>query len=67
MDDEYWETEDPEKAFHQPSGKPSTIAAFNSYIKLTQIAAYALRNLVRLSAFRGAVPDAHSIAVVCAR
>ncbi|KAG6333681.1 hypothetical protein ID866_5411 [Astraeus odoratus] len=48
VDDEYWETKDPEKAFQQPPGKPAKIAAFNSYLKLTEIAAYALRNLYAL-------------------
>lgn len=47
VDDEYWETEDSEKAFQQPLGKPSKIAAFNSHLKLTKIAAYALRTIVR--------------------
>ncbi|KAF8844397.1 hypothetical protein BDN67DRAFT_1008235 [Paxillus ammoniavirescens] len=45
VDDEYWETEDAEKAFQQPPDKPSKIAAFNSYLKLTKIAAYALRTI----------------------
>lgn len=48
VDDEYWETEDPAHAFQQPPGKPAKIAAFNSYLKLTRIAAYALRNLYAL-------------------
>ncbi|KAI6040273.1 fungal-specific transcription factor domain-containing protein [Pisolithus marmoratus] len=48
VDDEYWETEDPEHAFQQPPGKPAKVAAFNSYLKLTRIAAYALRNLYAL-------------------
>ncbi|KAI6134590.1 fungal-specific transcription factor domain-containing protein [Pisolithus thermaeus] len=48
VDDEYWNTEDPERAFQQPPGKPAKIAAFNSYLKLTKIAAYALRNLYAL-------------------
>lgn len=47
VDDEYWETEDPQKAFQQPPGKPAKVAAFNSYLRLTKIAAYALRKLVR--------------------
>ena len=46
MDDEYWETEDPNKAFQQPPGKPVKVAAFNSYLILTKIAAYTLRKLV---------------------
>ncbi|EGO25312.1 hypothetical protein SERLADRAFT_437067 [Serpula lacrymans var. lacrymans S7.9] len=45
VDDEYWEPEDPAMAFHQPADKPSMIAAFNSHLKLTKIAAYALRTI----------------------
>ncbi|KAH7888654.1 fungal-specific transcription factor domain-containing protein [Phlebopus sp. FC_14] len=48
VDDEYWESEDPKKEFQQPPGKPSRIAAFNSYLKLTKIAAYALRTIYAL-------------------
>ncbi|KIM69740.1 hypothetical protein SCLCIDRAFT_19528 [Scleroderma citrinum Foug A] len=48
VDDEYWETEDPQKAFQQPPGKPAKVAAFNSYLRLTKIAAYALRKLYAL-------------------
>ncbi|KIK97752.1 hypothetical protein PAXRUDRAFT_135686 [Paxillus rubicundulus Ve08.2h10] len=48
VDDEYWETEDAERAFQQPPDKPSKIAAFNSYLKLTKIAAYALRTIYPL-------------------
>lgn len=48
VDDEYWETKDPEKAFQQPPGKPSKIAGFNSYLKLTKISAYALRTIYAL-------------------
>lgn len=48
VDDEYWETSDPEKAFQQPPGKPSKIAGFNSYLKLTKISAYALRTIYPL-------------------
>jgi hypothetical protein len=48
VDDEYWEPEDAEKAFQQPPDKPSKIAAFNSYLKLTKIAAYAMRTIYAL-------------------
>ncbi|KAF9241629.1 fungal-specific transcription factor domain-containing protein [Melanogaster broomeanus] len=48
VDDEYWEPEDAEKAFQQPPDKPSRIAAFNSYLKLTKIAAYAMRTIYAL-------------------
>ena len=46
VDDEYWVRDDPAKAFQQPPGKPSKIAAFNSHLKLTKIVAYALRTIV---------------------
>ncbi|EIW83333.1 hypothetical protein CONPUDRAFT_102063 [Coniophora puteana RWD-64-598 SS2] len=46
VDDEYWEAEDPEKAFKQPADKPSTVCAFNELLKLSKIAAYALRTIV---------------------
>ncbi|KAG9316662.1 fungal-specific transcription factor domain-containing protein [Chiua virens] len=48
VDDEYWETDDPEKVFRQPPGKPSKIAAFNSHLKLTKIVAYAMRTIYAL-------------------
>ena len=46
-DDEYWVTPDPEKAFKQPEGKPSTAAFFVSTLRLKQIQALALRTIVR--------------------
>ncbi|KAL1745710.1 fungal-specific transcription factor domain-containing protein [Schizophyllum fasciatum] len=36
-DDEYWETGDSKTAFKQPSGRPSKIEFFNSYLKLQEI------------------------------
>ncbi|KAF9482139.1 hypothetical protein BDN70DRAFT_875432 [Pholiota conissans] len=44
-DDEYWEPDDAEQAFKQPSGKPSTITAFVRILKLFEILAFALRTL----------------------
>ncbi|THU95658.1 hypothetical protein K435DRAFT_966309 [Dendrothele bispora CBS 962.96] len=49
VDDEYWETEDPSAAFKQPEGVPCKITAFNLWIKLTQIIAFALRTLYPLN------------------
>jgi hypothetical protein len=46
-DDEYWITDDPEQAFKQPTGKPSTVAYFNNLLRLNQILAFALRTIVR--------------------
>ncbi|KZT29634.1 hypothetical protein NEOLEDRAFT_1055289 [Neolentinus lepideus HHB14362 ss-1] len=44
-DDEYWDHPDPEKAFKQPSNRPSKLSAFNCYLKLNQILAAALRTI----------------------
>lgn len=46
VDDEYWEHPDINLAFRQPTGKPSLVTAFNSWIRLTQITAFAVRTLV---------------------
>jgi hypothetical protein len=47
VDDEYWETGDNcTNSFKQPPGIPSLIAAFNQFIKLTQIIAFTVRTLV---------------------
>ncbi|TFK44759.1 fungal-specific transcription factor domain-containing protein [Crucibulum laeve] len=45
VDDEYWETEDPQLAFRQPSGLPSLICSFNLFIKLTQIIAFTMKTV----------------------
>jgi len=45
-DDEYWENEDPDKAFVQPEGKPSYIAFWNHYIKFAEIVGYSQRLIV---------------------
>ncbi|EIN11920.1 hypothetical protein PUNSTDRAFT_142130 [Punctularia strigosozonata HHB-11173 SS5] len=45
VDDEYWEHENPDKAFKQPPGKPCTVTAFVLFIKITQIQAFALRTI----------------------
>ncbi|KAJ7255797.1 fungal-specific transcription factor domain-containing protein [Mycena haematopus] len=42
-DDEYWEHEDPAQAFRQPLGKPSQVAFFNSYLRLSNILASVLQ------------------------
>jgi hypothetical protein len=47
VDDEYWEgRQDSEKKFEQPRNIPSRIAAFNHFIKLTQIMAFTMRTMV---------------------
>lgn len=48
VDDEYWDTGDPETDFKQPPGKPSKITAFNLMIRLSGIVARTLRTVVRL-------------------
>ncbi|KAI0675220.1 fungal-specific transcription factor domain-containing protein [Trametes maxima] len=45
VDDEYWETEDPELAFRQPAGKPSIVTGFVCWIKLSHIVAFTLKTL----------------------
>ena len=42
VDDEYW---DSAYDFKQPLGVPSTISAFNQFIKITQIMAFTLRTV----------------------
>src|ERR1700721_421565 len=44
-DDEYWENPDPELAFKQPPGKPSTITYFNCYLQLGAVMGYVLRTI----------------------
>ncbi|EIN10102.1 hypothetical protein PUNSTDRAFT_102126 [Punctularia strigosozonata HHB-11173 SS5] len=48
-DDEYWESDDPEKAFKQPEGKPSSVTYFICRIKLNQILAFALRTIYSIN------------------
>lgn len=47
-DDEHWIVDDPEQAFKQPEGRPSTVSYFVSSLRLKQIQAFALRTLVRI-------------------
>ncbi|KAI0076108.1 hypothetical protein K474DRAFT_1772732 [Panus rudis PR-1116 ss-1] len=48
VDDEYWEHENPNLMFRQPAGKLCQVMFFTSWLKLTQIAAFALRTLYAL-------------------
>ncbi|CAA7260649.1 unnamed protein product [Cyclocybe aegerita] len=50
-DDEFWET-----GFHQPPGKPSTVAFFNTYLRLTDILASAMRLVYSIKRVKSA-PD----------
>jgi len=47
VDDEYWDTGNSETNFKQPSHLPSKITAFNQFIKLSEIIAFAAKTLVR--------------------
>lgn len=51
VDDEHWETGNPESAFKQPHGKPSYTEAFGLWLTLTKISAFAVRTLVGGPAF----------------
>ncbi|KAF9256384.1 hypothetical protein L218DRAFT_881828 [Marasmius fiardii PR-910] len=44
-DDEYWESDDPQKAFVQPEGKPSRLSFFVTFLKLLDIVGFAQRTL----------------------
>ncbi|EKM58700.1 uncharacterized protein PHACADRAFT_253191 [Phanerochaete carnosa HHB-10118-sp] len=44
-DDEYWVTDDPQRAFKQPVGQPSTVAYFNCALKLERIHVHTLRTI----------------------
>lgn len=48
-DDEYWELSDSDQNFKQPRGKMSTVTAFNAFLKLLEISAYATRTIVSSS------------------
>ncbi|KAF9256488.1 hypothetical protein L218DRAFT_966338 [Marasmius fiardii PR-910] len=48
-DDEYWDHPDPELAWRQPPGKPSTMAYFISLLKLTRILAMVLRSIYSIN------------------
>ena len=53
VDDEYWEgRQDSEKIFEQPRNIPSRIAAFNHFIRLTQIMAFTMRTMVCVTSLR---------------
>ena len=46
VDDEYWENEDPDLAFKQPEGKPSSISFVNCFIQLQKVLTFASRTIV---------------------
>ncbi|KAJ7832688.1 fungal-specific transcription factor domain-containing protein, partial [Mycena olivaceomarginata] len=52
-DDEFWENEDPARAFVQPAGKPSILTFFNCYLRLNNICRlYGLNKSKKLLAYR---------------
>ncbi|KAJ7225062.1 fungal-specific transcription factor domain-containing protein [Mycena haematopus] len=67
-DDEFWENEDPSRAFVQPPGKPSLATFFNCYLRLNNILAFGLKMLYslnktkRLLAFRDHAWEEHIVA-----
>ncbi|KAI0267136.1 fungal-specific transcription factor domain-containing protein [Gloeopeniophorella convolvens] len=44
VDDDFWENENPQLAFQQPADKPSVVAAFNLWLRLTDFAALAMHS-----------------------
>ena len=48
-DDEFWDPADPQRAFHQPQGNPSTMTYWICYIKLMKILGAVLRAVVSSS------------------
>ncbi|KAI0930965.1 hypothetical protein AcV7_005003 [Taiwanofungus camphoratus] len=48
-DDEYWTHPNPDLAFKQPPGKPSTVTYFVCFLKLTRILAFALRTIYSIN------------------
>ncbi|KAF5354715.1 hypothetical protein D9756_005344 [Leucocoprinus leucothites] len=45
VDDEYWDTSNARTNFKQPNNIPSKVSAFNHFIKLTEIIAFAAKTL----------------------
>ncbi|KAJ7072969.1 fungal-specific transcription factor domain-containing protein [Mycena amicta] len=49
-DDEYWENEDPDQAFKQPPGRPSTTSFMLAYLKLMEILGLAQETIYLVNA-----------------
>ncbi|WVQ71732.1 hypothetical protein IAR50_001273 [Cryptococcus sp. DSM 104548] len=49
VDDEYWDTGDPEKDFKQPPGRPSRISAFIQLLKLDHIVGAVLQTIYAIN------------------
>ncbi|EKM58695.1 uncharacterized protein PHACADRAFT_117794 [Phanerochaete carnosa HHB-10118-sp] len=63
-DDEYWVTDDPQKAFKQPVGQPSTVAHFNCAMRLERVHAHALRTIYSLQGARSLSDPEHAQQIV---
>ncbi|KAJ7710074.1 fungal-specific transcription factor domain-containing protein [Mycena olivaceomarginata] len=62
-DDDFWENEDPTRAFVQPAGKPSLITFFNCYLRLNNIwRLYALNKTKKLLSYRDQAWEEHLVA-----
>ncbi|KAF7328634.1 Zn(2)-C6 fungal-type domain-containing protein [Mycena sanguinolenta] len=67
-DDEFWENEDPARAFVQPADKPSLSSFFNCYLRLNNIFAvglkmlYSLNKTKRLLSYRDQAWEEHIVA-----
>ncbi|KAF7353488.1 Zn(2)-C6 fungal-type domain-containing protein [Mycena sanguinolenta] len=67
-DDEFWENEDPARAFVQPADKPSLSSFFNYYLRLNNIFAvglkmlYSLNKTKRLLSYRDQAWEEHIVA-----
>jgi hypothetical protein len=51
-DDEFWENEDPKKAFKQPDDKPSYMAYWTVYLRLMHIMGMVLASVVSMLILR---------------
>ncbi|KAF7328632.1 Zn(2)-C6 fungal-type domain-containing protein [Mycena sanguinolenta] len=67
-DDEFWENEDPARAFIQPADKPALSSFFNCYLRLNNIFAvglkmlYSLNKTKRLLSYRDQAWEEHIVA-----
>ncbi|KAJ7782338.1 hypothetical protein DFH07DRAFT_790295 [Mycena maculata] len=55
-DDQYWESEDPEKAFKQPPGKPALAEYYIAYIRLVKIFTFSWRKDASVLDYTGKKP-----------
>ncbi|KAF8345885.1 fungal-specific transcription factor domain-containing protein [Amanita rubescens] len=60
VDDQYWETSNPEEAFKQPKGVPSKISALNCLIKIGRILGFVQKTLYGIDKSASFVPKTRS-------